>query len=1486
MDQNLDIAIVGLAGRFPGAPNIDRFWDNLCGGREAISFFSEDELLAAGVRPELVRQDTYVRAAPVLDDVDAFDERFFGYSPREASAMDPQHRLLLEEAWHALEHAGYDPDKHDMPVSVFAGSAMNTYLLFSGLLPQFVDEYLPTLIGNDKDFLATRISYKLNLKGPSVTVQTACSTSLVAVHMACQSLLNDECDMALAGGVSVRVPHTAGHLHVPGSVFTPDGHCRPFDAGANGTIFGSGVGVVVLKRLEDALADNDAIHALIKGSAINNDGAAKTDYTAPSIQSQADAVTEALAVAGVDASTISYVEAHGTGTYLGDPIEVAALTRAYRAYTEEKQFCRIGSVKSNIGHLDAAAGMAGLIKTVLSLKRRAIPPSLHFDAPNPEIDFDNSPFVVNDTLTEWKQQNGQRRAGINSLGIGGTNAHVILEEAPVLEPSDAGNDQTLFVLSAKTPEALDEATQNLAAYLEGSPGIPLADAGYTLQVGRKEMAYRRILVCKDADEAISLLRNPDPAHVESRYCNTSGNEVVFMFTGQGAQYANMTRQIYEMEPVFKEWVDRCAEGLLEHLDLDLRTLLYPSPDRLEEARELLNQTRYTQPALFTVEFALAQLWMSWGIEPAATIGHSIGEYVAACLAGVFDLGDALSLVASRGELIQAQPPGAMLSVPLPYENIQEWLDDSLSLAAVNTPVSCVVAGESSDIDALSKRLAARQIESRRLVTSHAFHSAMMEPALDAFAGRVAEVNLHPPEKPFISTLSGDWITAEEAIDPEYWVRHIRQTVQFSKGLQVLMQESGRIYLEIGPGQTLTTLARQHGSPEDPLTAISCVRHPLKDGSDQAVLLRAFGKLWLAGAEIDWKLIHGDRTRRRIPLPTYPFQKNRHWYTKLPPDQPAVTERSAATSSLYHVPIWKQAPLSTHPRKAKQTGQWLFFVDESGLSDRLADFAVQDGVPVTRVRIGKGFKKVDGHAYELNPSNARDYESLIEELVQGGVGPARIVYAWSLTKRNEAGNIPKEFYSLLYLAQALGAKTHTAPIQIDVLSTHLEDVIGSEVVNPEKALLLGPCKVIPLEYPHISCRNIDLDPIEDGVSDRLIELLMEEFRAGITETAVAYRVRRRWVMESSPVELPDNTVSRLRKNGIYLITGGLGGLGLEIAEYLAENWQARLLLTSRAGLPPRENWDTHHDASTREKIDRVLRWESFGAEVIIGAVDVASEDSMREFIDAAERQVGPIEGVVHAAGIVEDAIIQTKSIESVERVLAPKVTGTRVIDRIFHDKELDWLVLFSSIASITGAPGQVDYCAGNAFMDAYARASVEKTGRFVISINWTGWKHVGMASRSSASSEEWLEPAEGVEAFTRILSGSLSQVIVSPSPPSARFSQHGGHQVEDKAKKERTRIDPDSAPRDDTETTVARIWGEVLGIPEVGIHDDFFEFGGSSLLATQLISRLTGSFEAGLTIQDVFNAPTVAQLSERIKSGEKKTPEPKIKAVSREAYRIS
>ncbi|BAY73761.1 beta-ketoacyl synthase [Nostoc linckia NIES-25] len=871
---NLDIAIVGMSGRFPGANNIEEFWQNIQNKVESISFFSNDDLADLNLAAEVLNDPNYVKAASTLPDIEHFDARFFGYSPKEAELIDPQHRLFIECAWEALENAGYDPETYNGLIGVYGGVSTNTYF-FNNIYNNVNSRIISNNYTFNKDFLTTNVSYKLNLKGPSIGVQTYCSTSLVALHLACKSLLDEECDIALAGGVTIIVPQKSGYYYEQDGILSPDGHCRAFDAKAQGTIFGSGLGIIVLKRLQDAIADRDYIHAVVKGSAINNDGSLKVSYTAPSVNGQAEVIVEALANAGIDADDISYIETHGTGTAAGDPVEIAALTKAFRAFTPRKGFCAIGSVKPNIGHLDIAAGIASLIKTVQALKYKKLPPSINFEVPNPEIDFENSPFYVNTQLSDWKTNNTPRRAGISSLGFGGTNAHVILEEAPEVTYSNKSRPWQLILLSAKTSTALKSATANLLEFFKQNPEVNLANVAHTLQVGRRGFNHRRILVCQNVRDAVTALETQQQERTFTVYQEYREQPVIFMFSGQGSQYANMGRELYEVEATFRKHVDTCAEILQPHLGLDIRDLLFPKSEEITAANEKLQQTAFTQPALFVIEYALAKLLKSWGVLPAAMIGHSIGEYVAAAIASVFSLEDALSIVAKRGQLMQQLPPGSMLAIRLGEKEVRSLISN-VEIAAINSPTSCVVSGTKEAIATLEKQLFSQGIECRLLHTSHAFHSQMMSPILEEFGRSFQKIKLNRPRIPFISNVTGNLITDTQATNPNYWSQHLRQTVKFSDGIAQLLNQFEGVFLEVGPGRTLSTLTKQHLDINAKQNVLTSLPHVQEQKSNVSFLLETLGKLWLFGVNIDWSGFYTHEQRHRLPLPTYPFERQRYW----------------------------------------------------------------------------------------------------------------------------------------------------------------------------------------------------------------------------------------------------------------------------------------------------------------------------------------------------------------------------------------------------------------------------------------------------------------------------------------------------------------------------------------------------------------------------------------------------------------------------------
>jgi acyl transferase domain-containing protein/acyl carrier protein len=1327
------IAIVGMAGRFPGASNLTEFWQNLRDGVESIRDRSDAELLASGASPEELASPEYVRRASLLDGVPMFDASFFGFSPRDAAIMDPQHRHFLECAWEAFEDAGHPPQRFDGSVGVFAGSGLNSYLIHNLLANRRLLEttglFQLKQTGNDKDVLATRVSYQFDLRGPSINVQTACSTSLVAVHLACQSLLNQECDMALAGGVTIEIPHGLGYLYREGEILSRDGHCRAFDASSSGTVFGSGLGIVVLRRLEDALADHDHIRAVILGTAVNNDGARKVGYLAPSVEGQAEVIAEALEFAGVSADEISYVETHGTGTIVGDPIEVRALTQAFRKSTARSGYCGIGSLKTNIGHLDAAAGVASLIKTVLALEHAHIPPSLHFKMPNPHLALKDSPFYVNSRLTDWDSNGSARRCGVTSLGIGGTNAHVVLEEAPRQSVRRQQKSHQLLTASAKTKSAADRALANLIAHLHEHPEVNLDDAAFTCQLGRHLFPHRHALVVEDTPQTVVTLAERYSKEAIVGVTGTSAPQVVFLFSGQGSQHVDMGRELYKCEPVFRETLDTCARELQSHLGIDLLQALYPPEEEREVAAAKLNETWLTQPALFSIEYAIARWWISLGVKPAAMLGHSIGEYVAACLAGVFSLEDALAIVALRGRMIFELPSGSMLAVPLSPGELP--LSGSLSLAAVNHPSLCAVSGPTDEIAALEERLAIQGTACRRLYTSHAFHSAMMEPILGAFEERLRGIAFRQPHIPYLSNVTGTWIRAEEAMSSAYWARHIRQTVHFSDGLAELLRTPDQILLEVGPGSTLTSLARQQGGASS--KALQTLPHPREAVSDYRCALQTLGQLWVSGVEVEWSKLHAPHSAQRIPLPTYPFEHQKFW---IDPDKaratlaPTSTPAQDVEDGLFYRRTWRPAPLPAN--SGREASCWIIFRDALGLGEAIGAQLKAAGRDVVLVDPGSGFKQSSGNRYTVRPGAREDYDALLSSVIKSGLLPQEILHLWSVQPlRSDAPldeTLARSFYSPLYLAQALGAQDLTS-VEIAFVSNRLQQVGAEPVHIPARAVLVGPARVIPEELPGIVCCAVDVD-FESGQAGDCAAQVIAEMEAIRESAVVAYREGQRFEESLDRFDLsaaPEQ--HRLKRGGVYLITGGAGGIGLVVAEHLAREFNARLVLVSRSTLPSEAQWeaflsDSSQTERDKERIRKLLEIRSVAGGLLLAQADVTDLNQMREVVARAHKVFGKIDGAFQAAGILDDGPLMLKTAPAAARVLAPKIRGTMVLEEALRDEPLSCFVLFSSISSILPFAGQIDYAAANAFLDSFALSR----GPAVTVVNWEAWREVGMAAR--------------------------------------------------------------------------------------------------------------------------------------------------------------
>ena len=1402
-----EIAVIGIAGRFPGANDIDAFWKNLCDGIESSVTLSDDDLRAAGVPEHLIADARYVRNKPVLDGVEEFDADFFGIAAREAEIMDPQHRLFLECAWRALEDAAYDAARYQGRVGVYSAVSINSYL-FSNLLGNqgLIDRIgmYPMLIANDRDFLATRTSYKLNLKGPAMVVGAACSGSMVAVHSAILALRSGECDMALAGGASVKVPQHEGYLYDEGGILSPDGHCRAFDASANGTVSGSGVGIVVLKRMEDAVRDGDHVYAVIRGIAAGNDGSEKVGYTAPSVTGQADVIARAQAQAGVDPGTITYVEAHGTGTSVGDPIEVAALVQAFGSGDGERT-CALGSVKTNIGHLDAAAGVAGLIKTALSLEHKTLPPSLNFERANERIDFSAGPFYVNTTHRSWESQGSPRRAGVSSFGLGGTNVHAVLEEAPLREQRSSLRRRHLVQLSAPSARALEHLASDLGDALASRPDVELADVAFTLAQGRRAFAHRRAVLACDVAEAARLLRDREGQAIASGIA-AHERKVAFLFPGGGAQYVAMGRDLYETEPAFRAAIDRCnARDALLHADANA-----------------LRRPTVGLPALFAVEYALAKTLAASGVLPSACIGHSLGEYAAATIAGVFDLDDALELVALRGRLFEQVAPGAMLAVAAAPDRFERLMDPTLSIAAINLPESCVLSGPIEGIERSARALEAEGIDCRRLHIDVAAHSSLIDPIVPEFGAFLRTIQMRAPQVPFVSNLSGTWITSSEACDPEYWCAQLRSTVRFADGVAQLVRDPETVLLEIGPGNTLSSFAARHPQRSEGQAVLRAMRRPdEKRGSDDGFLQMTLGRLWSHGVVCDPSACYASERRTRVSLPGLRLERKRFWIDPVAsaPLRDAYEKRSDIQQWFY-----ASAPTRSVVRRADIAAtRWLLVGDEGGVGAALAE----------RLRLR-------GHDVELVDAFDGSATALSN----------RIVFVAAL----DGSRRLSEF---LALVQACVKADPQNAIDLSIVTTAACDVGGEMLHDARDAAFAGIALVVPQEHGHIKCRLIDIVATDAQTAAAQLE---GELYAAEPERVVAYRFGHRWTYRYHHVSL-DAQETRLREGGVYLITGGTGGVGAILARYLAREYRANMVLLAR-----------QERASDRALCAQVAQ---LGGKAMVLAGDVGAVPDVQAAITLAEENYGCLHGIIHAAGVTSGDSIFAPSEALNEAAFAeqlhPKLGGALALAQALDGRAIDFVLTISSNAAALGGLGLAAYAGASAAMDRFVAAQTSSATPW-ITARFDGWPTQRRESTPSSQQTSLdrlsmtLEESEAV--FRRVLAAPPGDVVVSSADWDARVARFTSYETAIDGPVESA--DGSESPVDDgigdpLERTIAGLWREMLGVERFGVHDNFFDLRGDSLLGSRMITRLGVKLGRRIPLRTLFEAPTVASLAARIAS---------------------
>ncbi|MDJ0730271.1 MAG: amino acid adenylation domain-containing protein [Crocosphaera sp.] len=1499
-----DIAIIGMSCRFPGANNLEQFWQNLRDGVESISILEDGDLQISD--RTVLNDSNYVKAGASLPDVDLFDASFFGYSAKEAEIMDPQQRIFLECAWEALQSSGYASEEVEPSTGVFAGSGMNTYLInnvhpnrnFSSqqtFLGSALD--LQVRLANGKDFLPTKVSYKLGLKGPSINVQTACSTSLVAVHMACQSILNGESDMALAGGVAIGIPQNTGYLYQEDMIFSPDGHCRAFDADAQGTVFGDGVGIVVLKSLSKAIEDGDHIYAVIKGSAVNNDGGDKIGYTAPSIEGQRAVITEALNKAEVNPSTISYVEAHGTGTALGDPIEITALTQAFGGKTNNTDSCAIGSVKTNIGHLVEAAGIAGLIKTVLALKHKEIPPTLHFQKPNPNIDFAQSPFFVNTELREWERNGTPRRAGVSSFGMGGTNAHIVLEESPVESAprqKAEGRSQHILTLSAKSDRALRELAENYVSYLASEPEAELADICFTANTGHQHFEHRLAVVAaskQDLQEQLAEFESLNTGIVKQPQSAT----IAFLFTGQGSQYVNMARQLYEQEPTFRATIDRCAAILEPELKQSLLTLLYP--ETKTDPNGLLNETRYTQPALFAIEYALAQLWLSWGIKPDVVMGHSVGEYVAACLAGVFSLEDGLKLIAARGRLMQTLPQnGAMLSMLASEQEaiaVIEPYGQEISIAAINGPESVVISGKREAINAVEQRLTAKGIKTKQLNVSHAFHSHLMEPMLADFAQVAQTIKLSQPQIKLISNVTGELIT-DEVTTVEYWCRHIRQPVRFAQSMSCLNSLDVNVLIEVGAKPILLGMGR-YCLPQHQGLWLPSLR---SDRNDWQQILTSLAELYINGITIDWVGFDGNYERYRTPLPTYPFQRQRYWLEapdwygqELPTQEngnengqhsePKTADQSqeGMENALYQIE-WKPQKLDVK-QSTTLAKNWLILADHKGIGAQLAEKLRSKAESCTLVFPGQEYQQIGTQEFQIDPHNPQHYQQVLTALPQINC----VVHLWSLdipeatVTEDVITSAQLGCGSTLHLVQALLAREKEVP-SLWLITQGTQSVENYPVTAIAQSPLWGMGKAIAIEHPELNCMRLDLNAETTGNEVNILwSEIQHSSNSDDMEDQIAWRNNRRYVPRLTPYSASKTNRQSLtiKQERTYLITGGLGDIGLRVANWLVEKGAKNLVLLGRSQPKP----------TVSAKLEEM---KEIGVKVVVLQADVSDFSQISAVFKQIDQTMPGLGGIIHAAGITDDGIIDNLSWKQFAKVLAPKMQGSWNLHCLSAELDLDFFVLFSSIASLLGSAGHSNYVAANSFLDTLA-AYRQAQGLSGLSINWGVWSNIGLASRNLQVLER-LEKAgigsitaqQGLQVLEKLLAEQPTQVGFVPINWASFQHQLGANSsffkdlkqvstpLVSESKQLTLRQQLAQTPNSDRQnllfTHIYSLVAKTLGLKSPQKLDKsarLIDWGLDSLMAIELRNELQSSLECSVGSTLFFDYPTLETLVEYLAS---------------------
>jgi iturin family lipopeptide synthetase A len=1473
----LEVAVTGMACHFPDARSPEEYWQNLMNGKESVRFFSEKEVIASGVTEDVCRSPGYVKSnGALLEGKYNFDPEFFGYSLDEAVLLDPQIRLLHECVYAALEDAGCVPGKYKGRIGLYAGASSSMFWEVVAGFSESASRIGPWATHHltSKDYIGTLIAYKLGLNGPGITIDTACSTSLVAVHMAARAILLGECDTAVAGGSSVMNIVKKGYLFEEGLIRSPDGHCRAFDKDAKGTVAGEGAGAVVLKSLKKAIADGDHIYAVIKGSAVNNDGARKVGFSAPGSKGQTEVITEALRFAAVEPGTIGYVEMHGTGTQIGDPIEIRALTAAYSSKGSRLQSCAIGSVKANIGHLDAAAGIAGFIKAVMALKKKALPPSINYVAPNPACDFEHSPLYVNTQPKAWENQEYPRRAAVSSFGIGGTNAHVVLEEFTATgnkfpEPGDLADsgEPLLFVLSAKTTGSLEQTLEAYQKFLQNEEQVNLHDMAYTLQMAREHYACRKYMVFAGQNE----LREGITGGRLKEATGLQRKEIVFVFTGQGSQYAKMGLGLYKTYGLFAKELDYCFAICKQLTGKDLKQMLF-GPDDSQ-----INHTIYAQPLLFALQYSLARLLDSWGIKPVAMIGHSVGEFVCACVSGLFTLEEGLTLIVKRGMHMQDMQEGKMLGINMGWKELIGMLPEGVVITSVNSPGHCVAGGEKQQIEKLQSLLAAKGINSGILATSHAFHSPMMEEAAKRMENEFRQIRFRGLQIPYISNVTGRWADEVVVTQPAYWAKHLRDAVQLEKGLGTLLENEKAVFVVLGPEGAFESFIKNNEKYSSH-PVISLLRHPRNGEADDCYyLMDKIGQLWLNGIEPDWSALYANGKRKKVSLPSYRFTHKEFAF------DPNILQRlgngkvytardiKKPVADWFLAPIWKRD-------YARNTGKipegfWIIIGGPDAVHKEVLKRIGKTSHHVISLVEADGCFRVGDTSQIIPYTDAARLAAFLKS--RELTGALQVVDLSMLGNRWPAED---PMGHLLVLSQALLQLAHLTAIWLKVVTDQVYLVTGSEQIKLQHALLPGALKVIPQEIFNVGTQHIDL--VVTAIPEEVAHSICSEVLNTVNMPVSALRNNFRWIPDFEQLSGIGNfPLRQFGKEHVFVITGGLGQIGYACAAYFAA-FQCRLCIIGRTELDSNtiENDDIGRERDVKR--DRLRRLTSMTDSVIYLAADVTDGKMFREAIDLCVRTFGSVTGIIHAAAIIESEFtrcsILQQSIEQLHRQFRPQVEGLFNLREIVAERRIGFVVLASSLASLLGGPGFLGYAAANACVDAF-RSSMHQQGDTAwLSVNWDAWNFDAHTETSGAALA--ITNQEGPAALHKILSyfSAGGQVIVSTHDFTGRwekwvaldFRKEVPVVTETAAKKQllsRPALGMSAeAPAGPEEIGLVELWKELFGYDEIGVKDDFFGLGGDSLKALSLLNKIRTKFSRNLSLEQFFANPTIAGLAPLVK----------------------